>query len=206
MNRRQLIGAGAAAVGLRAFGAELGAAQSWDFATKGIEGWTVVNGQWSVRDMPDVPGWKKPVLLQQATQNTYNVIVCPLGPYTDVDVTMKFRPISGREDASGGIVFRYAEGKYYLVRANALEDNFRFYYYDRDRRMLKSASVRTPALKEWHSVRISAVGDRVQGWLDGELLLDARDTRFKAGRVGLWTKADSVTAFDELTVRGVPAT
>jgi hypothetical protein len=206
MNRRQILGAGVASIVTRAFGAEPAAPQSWDFATKGIEGWTVVEGQWSVRDMPDVPGWKKPVLVQQATQNTYNVIVSPLGPYTDVDVSMKFRPISGREDASGGIVFRFADGKYYLIRANALEDNFRFYYYERDRRMLKSASVRAPALKQWHSVRIAAVGDRIQGWLDGTLLLEHRDARFKAGRAGLWTKADSITAFDEFTVRGVPAT
>src|SRR5262245_13366076 len=202
MKRRDLLAFGAASLVTRAFGAELGAAQTWDFAGKGIEGWTVVTGQWSVGEMPDMPGSKRPVLLQQATQNAYNVIVSPIGPYTDVDVTVKFRPISGREDASGGIVFRFADGKYYLIRSNALEDNFRFYYYDRDRRMLQSAGVRAPALKQWHSVRVSAVGDRIQGWLNGALLLDERNTRFKVGRVGLWTKADSVTAFDEFTVRG----
>src|SRR5262249_51910625 len=157
---------------------------------KGIEGWTVVDGQWSVQDG---------ALLQRATSNTFNVIVSPLGPYSDVDVTMRFKPISGREDASGGIVFRFAEGRYYLIRANALEDNFRFYYYDRGRSMLSSARVRAPALGQWHTVRAIAVGDRVQGWLDGTLLLDYRDQRFKAGRVGLWTKADSITAFDQFS-------
>src|SRR5690348_4262969 len=177
MTRRQVLGAGVAALAMRAFGEDLGAAQTWDFAAKGIEGWTVVNGEWLMRDMPDVPGWNKPVLVQQATQNTYNVIVSPLGPYTDVDVSMKFRPISGREDASGGIVFRFAEGRYYLIRANALEDNFRFYYYEHARRMLSSANVRAPALKQWHTVRVVATGDRIQGWLDGSLLLDYRDAR-----------------------------
>ena len=194
--RRRLLGLGAAALALRAVGAEPAPrAERWDFASRGIDGWTVVAGDWSMREN---------VLLQQATKNTFNVIVAPLGPYTDVDVSMRFRPISGREDASGGIVFRFAEGRYYLVRANALEDNFRFYYYEGGRRMLATARVRAPQLGEWHSVRVVAVGDRVQGWLDGALLLDQRDARFKAGRVGLWTKADSVTAFDELTVRGTP--
>jgi len=169
---------------------------SWDFPGRGIEGWTVVEGQWSMQ---------QGVLMQQATRNTFNVIVSPLGPYSDVDVTMRFKPISGREDASGGIVFRFAEGRYYLIRANALEDNFRFYYYDRGRSMLSSARVRAPALGQWHTVRAVAVGDRIQGWLNGTLLLDYRDQRFRAGRVGLWTKADSVTAFDQFSIRGIPA-
>jgi len=115
---------------------------------------------------------------------------------------MKFKPISGREDASGGIVFRFNDGKYYVVRANALENNFRLYYYDRGRREIATAKVKTPALGQWHTVRVVAVGDRIQAWLDGVRYLDHRDTRFKAGRVGLWTKADSVTAFDDLSIRG----
>ena len=102
----------------------------FDFETKGLEGWTTVDGQWAVEDMPGAPSGKK-VIVQRATRNAFNVIVAPSGPYTDVDVSMKFKPISGREDASGGIVFRFTDGKYYVVRANALEDNFRLYSYDR---------------------------------------------------------------------------
>jgi hypothetical protein len=152
--------------------------------------------------MAGAPSGKK-VLVQRATQNTFNVIVAPPGPYTDVDVSMKFKPISGREDASGGIVFRFSDGKYYVVRANGLEDNFRLYSYDRGRRELASASVKAPALGQWHTIRVVAVGDHMQGWLNGKLLLDHRNARFRAGRVGLWTKADSVTAFDDLSIRGV---
>ena len=181
------------------------ALEKWDFADKGLGGWKTVTGQWAVEDMADAPGGKRRALLQRAVNNDFNVIVCPLGPFSDVDVTMQFKPIDGREDASGGIVFRFEEGKYYVIRANALEGNFRFYYYDAGRRMLSTASVRAPALGRWHTVRAVAVGDHVQGWLDGTMLLDYRDARFKAGRVGLWTKADSITAFDELTIRGVPA-
>ena len=178
--------------------------QTFDFNAKGIGDWTVVEGQWVVENMPGAPAGRK-VLVQRATRNEFNVIVSPAGPFTDVDVSVKFDPLSGKEDASGGIVFRFADGKYYVVRANALESNFRLYSYDRGRRQLASASVKVPALGQWHQLRVVIVGDHIQAWLDGALLLDHRDGRFKSGRVGLWTKADSITAFNDLTIRGVTA-
>jgi len=215
MSRRGLFKAALAAVG--AYGMTRGAPalasvteikvpdnlpeEKFDFETQGIEGWTTVDGQWVVEEMAGAPSGKK-VLVQRATKNQFNVIVAPGGPYSDVDVSMKFKPVAGREDASGGIVFRFTDGKYYVVRANALEDNFRLYSYDRGRRQLATATVKTPALGQWHSVRLVAVGDHMQAWLDGKLYLDHRDPRFKSGRVGLWTKADSVTAFDDLGIRG----
>jgi hypothetical protein len=113
---------------------------------------------------------------------------------------VRFKPIAGREDASGGIVFRFADGRYYVVRANALEDNFNFYYYDRGRRQIDGLRVKAPALGQWHKLRVTAEGDRIRGWLDDQALLDRRDTRYAMGRVGLWTKADSITAFDSLSV------
>jgi hypothetical protein len=174
-----------------------------DFDSKGIEGWTTVDGQWVVEDMPGSPVGKR-VLVQRAIKNQFNVIVAPAGPFTDVEVSVKFDPLSGKEDASGGIVFRFNDGKYYVVRANALEGNFRLYYHDRGRRELASASVKAPALAQWHMIRVVALGDHIQGWLDGALLLDHRDSRFRFGRVGLGTKADSITAFNDLTIRGVP--
>ena len=178
------------------------AEQKFDFETKGIEGWTQIRGEWVVEEFPGAPVGKK-ALLQRATKNEFNVIVAPAGPFTDVDVSVKFDPLSGKEDASGGIVFRFTDGKYYVVRANALEGNVRLYSYDRGRRQLASASVMPPALGQWHLLRVVAVGDHIQGWLDGALLLDHQDSRFKSGRVGLWTKADSITAFNDLTIRGV---
>jgi Domain of Unknown Function (DUF1080) len=176
--------------------------EKFDFETKGVDGWTTVDGQWTVEEMAGASSGKR-VLVQRATKNEFNVVVAPVGPFTDVDVSVKFKPISGREDASGGIVFRFNNGKYYVVRANALENNFRLYYYDRGRRQLASASVKAPALGQWHTVRVLAVGDRIEAWLDGTRYLEHRDTRFKLGRVGLWTKADSITAFDDLTIRGM---
>jgi len=176
--------------------------ETFDFDAKGTDGWIPLDGQWTVEEMAGAPSGKK-VLVQRATKNAFNVIVAPSGPYSDVEATVKFRPISGREDASGGIVFRFADGKYYVVRANALEDNFRLYAYDRGRRQLASASVKTPPLGLWHTVRVVAVGYHLQAWLNGTLYLDHRDSRFRSGRVGLWTKADSITAFDDLAIRGV---
>ena len=218
VSRRGVLGSAIAALGAWGIGrrAPAGAAPTelrlppdaeearFDFDTADAAGWTVVDGQWVVEPSPGGPAGKR-ALVQRATRNEFNVIVAPPGPYGDVDVSMRFYPISGHEDASGGIVFRYDGGRYYVVRANALEDNFRLYAYDRGRRQLASAAVKPPALARWHLVRVVAVGDRIQAWLNGAPLLDRRDGRFAAGRVGLWTKADSVTAFDGLTIRGAPA-
>lgn len=217
-SRRRFLGAALAALGLYRFSGDHARVEAkeikvpdnipeerFDFETKGIEGWTTVDGQWAVEEMADAPSGRK-VLVQRATRNPFNVIVAPSGPFTDVDVSMKFKPISGREDASGGIVFRFTDGRYYVVRANGLEDNFRLYTYDRGRREIATARVKAPALGQWHAVRLVAIGDQIQAWLDGKLLLEHRDAKFKSGRVGLWTKADSITAFDDLTIRGVRAT
>ncbi len=167
--------------------------------TKPLDGWMTVSGKWAIADVPGASQGGR-ALVQSATDNDFNVIVAPGGPFDNVDVSVRFKPMSGREDASGGIVFRFAEGRYYVIRANALESNFNFYYYDRGRRQIAGASVKAPALGQWHKLRITAAADRIQGWLDDQALIDRRDSRFTSGRIGLWTKADSVTAFDELTI------
>ena len=177
--------------------------ERFDFETAGVERWTTVAGRWAVEDMAGAPSGGR-VLVQRETRNEFNVVVAPPGPYTAVDVSVKLQPIAGKEDASGGIVFRFADGRYYVVRANALEGNFRLYVYERGRRQLASARITPPRLGAWHDLRVIAMGDRMQAWLDGTRLLEHRDARFAAGRVGLWTKADSITAFDDLSIRGVP--
>ena len=174
--------------------------QRFDFDQKGIEGWKTVNGQWMVEEMAGAPSGKR-VLILRPQGSDFNVIVAPGGPYSVVDVSVRFKPISGREDASGGIVFRFAEGKYYVVRANALENNFRLYYYDNGRRQLATATVQPPALGQWHTLRVVTIGDHIQAYLNGRLLLDHHDSRFEAGQIGLWTKSDSVTAFDDLEIK-----
>src|SRR5438552_13465426 len=98
--------------------------EKFDFETQGIEAWTTVDGQWTVEAMVGAPSGKK-VLVQRATKNEFNVIVAPSGPFTDVDVSMKFKPISGRQADSGGIVVRFNGVKYYVVLVQAIEDNIR---------------------------------------------------------------------------------
>ncbi len=177
--------------------------EQFDFGQKGIETWKIIDGLWAVEEVADAPSGRR-VLILRPQGSAFNVIVAPGGPYSDVDVSVRFKPISGREDASGGIVFRFSEGKYYVVRANALENNFRLYYYDRGRHQLATATVEPPSLGQWHTLRVIAVADLIQAYLDGKLLLNHRDSRFQSGQVGLWTKSDSVTAFDDLVVKSNP--
>ena len=181
---------------------ETAAVERFDFELQDLKGWKTIDGQWAVEEMPGAPSGER-VLVQRAVKNAFNVIVAPGGPYTDVDVSVRFKPISGREDASAGLVFRFAGGRYYVVRANALENNVRLYSYDRSRHQLATTTVQPPALGQWHTIRIVAVGDHIQASLDGQRLLDHRDARFRAGQVGLWTKADSITTFDDFVVRGI---
>src|SRR5262249_25122437 len=93
----------------------------FDCEQQGIEGWKTVDGQCVVEEMNGAPSGQ-PVLVQRATANAFNMIVAPTGPYTDIDFSVRFKPMAGREDASGGIVLRFVEGRYYVVRANALEN------------------------------------------------------------------------------------
>jgi len=169
----------------------------YDF-TLPLEGWQTVTGRWAIERMSDAA--EGVALLQRATNNPFNVIVAPAGPFGDVDVSVRFKPISGREDASGGIVFRFDGGRYYVIRANALEDNFNFYYYENGRRQIAGVRIKAPALGQWHTLRVVAEGDRMRGWLNDQPLLDHKDARYRSGKIGLWTKADSVTAFDSLRI------
>jgi Domain of Unknown Function (DUF1080) len=178
-----------------------GQVEKFDFEQKGIEEWKSVAGKWAVEEVAGAPSGKR-VLMLRPQGTDFNVIVAPGGPYSDVDVSVRFMPILGKEDASGGIVFRFSEGKYYVVRANALENNFRLYSYDNGRSQLATATVQPPTFGQWHTLRVLAVANQIRAYLNGKLLLDHRDSRFRSGQVGLWTKADSVTAFDDLEIKG----
>lgn len=163
--------------------------------------WIFPEGTWGVRKADG-----NDVLAQTSTDRVYPLALWKAKRYGDLDATVRFRPLSGKEDASGGLVFRARDAKnYYLVRANGLEDNFRLYtVIDGSRRQIASVHVDPPALGQWHTVRVVAVGSHIQADLDGLLLIDHTDATYTAGFVGLWTKADSVTEFDDLLVIGSP--
>ena len=119
--------------------------------------------------MAGVPSGKR-VLVQRAVKNAFNLIVAPPGPFVDLEVGVRLKLISGQQDASGGIVFRFTDGRYYVARANALEPNFQLHFYDRGRRQFASACVTLPALGQWHTVRVVAVGDQIHAWLRRQAL------------------------------------
>ncbi len=146
------------------------------------------------------------MLAQTAETQPWAVAILEDQKFDDVDVAVRFRPVSGKEDASGGLIFRARDGQNYLLaRANALENNFRLYtMVAGQRRVIASAKVAEPTLGEWHSIRVVAKGARVQAYLDNALLLDHDDKTFTGGYVGLWTKADSVTEFSALEITGTP--
>ena len=163
--------------------------------------WKFVTGQWVRRSSGG-----RQVLAQVVETQPWAVALLEEKKFDDVDVAVRFRPISGKEDASGGIILRAKDGRnYFLVRANALENNFRLYSIVNGKRStIASARVTEPKLGEWHRIRVVAKGPRIQAYLDDALLLDHEDKTFTGGWLGLWTKADSVTEFADLEATGVP--
>jgi len=164
--------------------------------------WKFVAGKWAYR-----PSGGRQVLAQVVETQPWAVAILEDQKFDDVDVTVRFRPISGKEDASGGIIFRAKDGRnYLLVRANALENNFRLYMIVNGKRStIASARVTEPKLGEWHRIRVVSKGPKIQAYLDDSLLLDHEYKALPGGWVGLWTKADSVTEFADLEATGTPA-
>jgi hypothetical protein len=145
-----------------------------------------------------------------STRSRFPVAVLSDLTTTDVDLSVRFKPISGRVDQAAGLVWRYQnQDNYYIVRANALEDNVVLYKVERGRRTdlpLKGEG-RTYGKKaevpagQWSALRVVATGPRYEVYLNGSRLYEVEDTTFtQAGKVGVWTKADSVTQFDDLVV------
>ena len=114
-------------------------------------------------------------------------------------VEVRFKPISGQEDQAGGLVWRWRNGdNYYVARANALEDNVSLYYTTNGRRTTIQYVSAPVAANEWHVLRVDFARASIKVTLDGTTCIDETDIHIVgAGAVGLWTKADSVTAFDD---------
>jgi hypothetical protein len=159
-------------------------------------------GRWVVRAEAGAPSGAN-VLAQLDADDTdmrFPIAVLDAPVLRDVRVSARCKMISGSVDQACGLVARYRdENNYYITRANALEDNIRLYTIrDGQRRQLASWSGRvTP--NAWHEYRLEVRGDHLEVFWDGQRVLDHHDTTFtEAGRVGVWTKADSVTHFDDL--------
>jgi len=164
--------------------------------------WKFVAGKWTYR-----PSGGRQVLALVAETQPWAVALLEDVKFGDVDAAVRFRPVSGKEDASGGIIFRAQDGRnYFLVRANALENNFRLYTIVNGKRStIASARVTEPTLGAWHTIRVVATGPKIRASLDNAQLLERDDKTFSQGWIGLWTKADSVSEFADLEVTGVVA-
>lgn len=161
-------------------------------------------GTWVVLQDPTAPS-KPNVLAQTSTDPTdyrFSLAIAEEGSYQDVAVSVKFKAVAGKVDQAGGIVFRYQDpNNYYVVRANALEDNYRLYHVVASRRRQFAEVNLRVTRSEWHTLRVEIVGDLIKCYYDGALKITATDETFSAaGKVGLWTKADSVTYFDDLEI------
>ena len=158
------------------------------------------SGNWSVRAESDTPS--APNALCQTENATFPAMTLGDAAYTNVLVSTSFKPISGSIDRAAGIIFHVQDrNNYYIVRANALENNVDIRKYVNGRRTtLKTASANVLS-GQWQELRVEVVGSRIRGFLNGQLVVETNDDTFKSGRVGLWTKADSVTCFDDVEVR-----
>ena len=145
---------------------------------------------------------------QSQDQNDYRFPLAIYRPLSgkDVDVQIRFKAMAGKIDRAGGIAVRLTSpDNYYVVRANALEDNVRFYRVVAGKReQLATANVKVPS-NEWHTLGLRAQGERFTISFKGKELYSATDKTFAAaGSVALWTKADSVTRFDKLDINVRP--
>ena len=157
------------------------------------------NPKWTVEADATAPS--KPNVLKQAGSGTFPWCVRPETSLADGYVEVKFKPLSGNEDQAGGIVWRWQGGDdYYVARANALENNVSLYYTVNGRRnTLKYVSALVPR-NEWHTLRVEFAGKHIKVILNGKPYIEIDDDHIaRAGAVGVWTKADSVTLFDDFS-------
>jgi hypothetical protein len=161
-------------------------------------------GQWVVKADPSAPSQPN-VLAQTSTDRTdyrFPLAIADDGSFQNLEMSVKFMAVAGAVDRAAGMVFRLRDtNNYYIVRANALESNYRLYHVVNGRRVQFAGADVKVASNEWHELRVECVGNHISCYYDGEKKIEATDETFKeAGKIGLWTKADSVTYFDDLRV------
>jgi hypothetical protein len=162
-------------------------------------------GQWAVTADSSAPSQPNVLAQTSADKTSYRfpLAIADEGSFRDLDLSVRFETISGRVDQAGGLVWRLKDANnYYLVRANALEGNVVLYKVQNGKRTdlpLKGAG-RTYG-KQWNELRVTAAGNLFEVYLNNQKLYEVEDSTFpEGGKIGLWTKADSVTHFDDLRV------
>ena len=178
------------------------ARQSWTFESdepgKVARGFTGEVGRWVV-----ATDGKNRVLAQQAENDddTFNVTLVDGSSAKDLDLSVRIRAVAGKNDQGGGVIWRAKDKQnYYIARYNPLEDNFRVYKVEAGKRTM-FADAKVPGDNEWHTLRVTMKGPKIACYLDGKKHLEADDATFPdAGKVGLWSKADARSYFDDLTL------
>jgi hypothetical protein len=153
--------------------------------------------RWTIETDASAPS--APNVLKQSGKGTYPWCVKKDASLADGFVEVKFKPIAGREDQAGGVVWRFKDGaNYYVARANALENNVSLYYTEGARRKTIKYVDAPVATQQWHQLRVEFRGSNIRVLLDGQERINVDDNHINGpGAVGVWTKADSVTAFDD---------
>ena len=148
---------------------------------------------------PDASAPSKPHVLKQSGSGTFPYCVVKQSSLANGYVEVKFKALSGREDQAGGVVWRWKDGdNYYVARANALENNVSLYYTENgSRKTIKYVDAPVPG-NVWHTLRVEFAGPAIKVMLNGKTYIEVKDLHITGrGAVGVWTKADSVTAFDD---------
>jgi hypothetical protein len=153
--------------------------------------------RWTVEADPSAPS--KPNVLKQSAHGDFPWCVMRDASLADGFVEVKFKPLSGKDDQAGGVVWRWKDGDtYYVARANALENNVSLYYTQNGRRNTIKYVTAPVAVGQWHTLRVEFAGKRIRVALDGKPYIELDDEHLSGpGAVGVWTKADSVTVFDD---------
>lgn len=176
------------------------------------EGWKVEGtnqrgplATWEVIEDDSAPSGKKVLALSNPNHDsggTFNICWTDAVSFLNGEIEVRFKANTGEEDQGGGVIWRVQDkNNYYIARYNPLEDNFRVYYVkNRARKRLASVRIKLPA-GVWHEMEITHYGDKIEGYLNGSKLLEVTDRTFtRPGGIGLWTKADAATFFDDLTI------
>jgi hypothetical protein len=175
---------------------------SFDLDLKGSlpPGAAALSGIWGVRPSADAPS-RRNALCQLGTVPFAALSLADV-TLADVVLTARFKSIAGREDQAAGLLLRLQDqDNYYVLRADAFENSISFSKHA-DGRPITLKEVKAPvAPGQWQGLHVEAVGSRFRGFLNSEPVLEVTDDSYRAGQVGLWTKADSLTCFDDVEVR-----
>jgi hypothetical protein len=179
-----------------------GGKTTWNFESdepgKIAKGFRNEVGQWEVAKDD-----ANHVLFQKAKNEdaTFNVALVEGTSFKDLDLSVRMKAVAGEVDRGGGLVWRAKDKcNYYIARYNPLEDNFRVYKVENGKRT-QFQSAKVPGDDKWHTLRVTMTGPKIVCYLDGTKYLEADDTTFPGpGKIGLWSKADAQSYFDDLTV------